>query len=573
MDIDIPALPRRRSERLARMERGDLVISPNLQPCRLKILMLVDGYPFISISFYRAPVFGLTAVLDTLRDNPEYFVKFDVTRAHRQIDMYKPDPETQPVDHELYGPHYENFRFDQSGFDINEYDQIWLFGFRSVFFQSQEDPDQLTDNELAILARWMDNGGGLFAAGDHADLGSSLASRLPRVRSMRKWTLGQVPPQPTGVNRHDSLEKGHDASYTFDDESDDTPMSIVLKYYPLSAWSPFTTQKAPHPLLSGSAGPIDILPDHPHEGEVIPESAIDVTQTFSFADYSAAEYPTLDGVHPTPEVIAWATVQADHTAASDHNKGPANYKLYGAVGAYNGHDADVGRVSVDSTWHHWFDLNLTGRMVENLDSPPFDSTNPKTLGFLATAAGRQAYARIQEYHRNTAIWLASESKQRCMFLRAIWGAVLRYPAVERLSLDLPIWELGQYIREVVGRRANQSILAEWLIDLCPPTAFNIFSEPGAQPDARLTLPPWEVVEVYSLGGITRELLRRAYELGSQREDMDEETLAQAFVEGAQAGMTELIQHMETSMDDTRGRIANLSDLMSEPRRSAGDFMS
>jgi hypothetical protein len=436
-----------------------------------------------------------------LRENPEYFVKFDITRAHRQTDDFKPDPETQPVEHERYGPHYENFRFDQPGFNIDEYDQVWLFGARVERFPEarKDDPARLTDAELAILARWMDNGGGLFAAGDHANLGSTMCSRVPRARSMEKWSLGQEPPQPEGVGRHDSLEKGHDSFYSFDDESDDIPMSILLKFYPLSAWSPFTAQKAPHPLLCGSGGPIDILPDHPHEGEVIPEDAIDLTQTFSFADYSADEYPTVDGVQPTPEVIAWATVQADHTASIDRNKGPANFKIYGAVGAYDGHGAGVGRVSVDSTWHHWFDVNLTGRPVENLDSPPFDDTNPKTMGFLATPSGRQAYARIQEYYRNTAMWLASKSKQRCMFLRAVWGAILRYPAVERLSVDLPAWQLGQYVRDVLGRRANQCLLADWLIDLCPPTIFDMFDEPGDSPDTRLTLPPWEAVEIYALG--------------------------------------------------------------------------
>ncbi len=557
------------------MERGDLVASPNLPPCRLKILMVADGYPaaFLNISFSHA-YFGLSAVLDTLRENPEYFVKFDVTRAHRQTDDFKPDPETQPVEHERYGPHYENFRFDQPGFDINEYDQVWLFGARQerIITVAPDDPDRLTDAELAILAAWMDSGGGLFAAGDHATLGSTMCSRVPRARSMRKWSLGQEPPQPEGVNRHDSLETGHDPSYTFDDESDDIPMSLLLKYYPLSSWSPFTSQKAPHPLLCGSGGPIDIFPDHPHEGEVIPEEAIDLTQTVSFADYSADEYPTLDGVLPTPEVVAWATVHADHTATTDRNKGPANFRIYGAVGAYNGHAAGVGRVSVDSTWHHWFDVNLTGRPVELLDSPPFDNTNPKTMGFLATASGRQSYARIQEYFRNTAMWLASESKQRCMFLRAVWGAVLRYPAVERLSLDMATWQLGQFVRDVLGRRANQCLLAEWLIDLYPPTIFDMFGEPGDQPDTRLTLPPWDAVEIYALGGITRELLGRAYGLAAGQEDLDEETLAAAFVEGARTGLSELLQQVETSMTDTRGRVDNLSQLMGESRRSPRDFM-
>lgn len=568
MDIDNQALLRQRSVgKFARIERGDLIVFPHLPPCRLKILMVADGFPaaFLIISFSHS-YFGLSAVLDTLRDNPEYFVKFDVTRAHRQADPFKPDPETQPVEHERYGPHYENFRFDQPDFDINEYDQVWLFGARF----DENDPQGLTDAELAILARWMDNGGGLFATGDHADLGSSLCARVPRVRSMRKWTAAQGVPQPVGPDRHDSLIKGHDSSYTFDDESDDIPMSITLKYYPRPSWSPFQMNESPHPLLCGSPGPIDILPDHPHEGEVIPESSIDLTQTFDFAGYSGDEYPTVAGAQTTPEVIAWATVQGDHTATDF--KGIVNFKVYGAIGAYNGHDAEVGRVAVDSTWHHWFDVNLTGRPVGELDSLPQDSTNPKTLGFLATTAGNQAYARIQEYYRNVAMWLASKPKQRCMFLRATWGAVLRYPAAERLRIDLPIWQLGEYVKEGLGRRANQCLLTDWLIDLCSPTTFDIFGELESPPEARLTAPPWELAEIYALGGITRELLRRAYEFEDRQEGLEEEALAAAFVEGAQAGTGELMEGLETSMRDTQGRVGNLSELMRESRRSARDFM-
>jgi hypothetical protein len=568
MEIDTQSLLRQRSgDKLTQMERGNLIIFPHLSPCRLKILMVVDASSPVGviISFNRW-YFGLSATLDTLRDNPEYFVQFDVTRAHRQTDPFKPDPDTQPVEHERYGPHYEYFRFDQADFDINEYDQVWLFGARF----DENDPERLTDAELAILARWMDNGGGLFATGDHADLGASLCACVPRVRSMRKWTPAQGVPEPVGPDRHDSLKKGHDSSYTFDDESDDIPMPLMLKYYPRSSWSPFQPQQVPHPLLCGSAGPIDIFPDHPHEGEVIPESAIDLTQRFDFAGYSGDEYPTVDGVQPTPEVIAWATVQGDHTASD--LKGVANFKIYGAVGAYNGHDVGVGRVAVDSTWHHWFDVNLTGRPIENLDSLPMDSTNPKTLGFLATAAGQSAYARIQEYFRNVAIWLASKPKQRCMFLRAVWGAVLRYPAAERVRVDLPTWQLGEYVKEGLNRRANQCMLTDWLTDMYP-QAFDVFAEPGPQPETSLTAPPWEVVETYALGGITRELLRRSYESEGRQEGLGEQDLATALVEGAQAGTRELVEQLETSMSDTRGRVGNLSELMrGESPRSPRDFM-
>ena len=103
----------------------------------------------------------------------------------------------------------------------------------------------------------------------------------------------------------------------------------------------------------------------------------------------------------------------DHTEGrngapgTDRNKGPASAKKFGVVGAHNGHAAGVGRVVVDSTWHHWFDVNLTGRPLAPGDPiDPVVPADPKAHGFEATPIGEAAYAREQNYFRNVAIWLA-----------------------------------------------------------------------------------------------------------------------------------------------------------------------
>ncbi len=552
-------LRQRQVGKFAQMDRGDLVISPNLAPCRLKILMVVDsiGGEFLNISFSFSN-FGLSATLDTLRTNPEFFVRFDVTRAHRQTDTSKPDPDTQPGAHERYGPHFEKFRFTQPGFNIDDYDQVWLFGIR----EDPDDAERLTDEELGVLAAWMDRGGGLFAAGDHAQLGASMCSRVPRAATMRKWTREQGVPPAEGPTRHDTLRRGHDSFYDFDDESDDTPMEILLKYYDLASWSPFRRRRAPHSLLCGSTGPIDVLPDHPHEGEVIDEATIDLGRTFGpFAGYGGAEYPSAGGAQPSPEVIAWAQVRPDHTNDSDRNKQAANPKTFGVIGAYDGHPVDRGRVAVDSTWHHWFDVNLTGRLVRYLNTEPQSLENPKTLGFLATPAGRAQYARIQNYFRNTAIWLASKPKQRCMALRAIWGCVLRYPAAERLHPDLPIWELGQVARDVIGQRASQCLVTEWVMDLFPEMDMERFKP---QPDPCLTCPPLELVEIYTLGGITREMLKLSRKLEAGGE-VAEAVVAEACVEGVRAGTGELMEGMRASMDETQQVMSRLEAILPEVR--------
>lgn len=542
--IDTNEILKTRAESaFAKFDRGDLLSPILLKPCRLKILMVADGYngSFLNVSFSHS-YFGLSAVLDTLRDNPEFFVRFEVTRAHRQTDPFKP-PMGSP-EFAKYGPHFEGFRFTQTGLDINNYDQVWLFGARGDVM----DVDRLTDGELEILARWMDKGGSVFATGDHADLGASLCSRVPRVKSMRKWATG---PLPTGDNRHDTLLKGHNATYTFDDESDDIPMHTTVKKYPLPSWLLFQKRSGPHPVLCGIDGIIDILPDHPHEGEIIDEALINTAATFSVGTYTGKpEYPSSGGTQPKPEVIAWAHVQNDHTDVSDTNKQSCDPKTFGAIGAYDGEAAGAGRIVVDSTWHHWFDVNLTGRPISALNAPPFNNTNPKTLGFLASPAGQQAWARIQNYFRNVAMWLASPSKRTCMYNRALWGVIIRYPLVERLSPKLSIWDLGITARDVIGRLAGQCTIREWIgFDL--PILVQKAWPRIPLPDPCLTCPPGEVLDIYVLGGIVREMLTLGY--ASEAKGRVEETEVMAAQKaGALAGMKELQSDLRKSLERTSG---------------------
>ena len=553
------------------VHRGDLILKGFLRPCRLKILMVVDGYPgnFLNISFSDS-YFGLATVADTLRTNPEWWVKFDVTRAHRQTDDFKPDPTTEPALHARYGPHFEGFRFTQAGFDINQYDQVWFFGARA----DPNDAERLSDAELEIIARWMDTRhGGVFATGDHADLGASLCSRLPRARSMRRWTntaAANVVPMPvppnTGPTRHDTLLKGNDAYYTFNDESDFHPMSTTLKRRTLVGWSPFAVRSAPHPVLCGANGPIDILPDHPHEGWITEEADVNTALNFSFGAYAnKPEYPTLAGHKELPEVIAKADVQGDHTEGrfgnpgTDRNKGPATAKRFGVVGAYDGHRAGVGRVVVDSTWHHWFDVNLTGRPTDGGDQVnPVPVGDPKTLGFTFDAAGQAALAKIQNYFRNVALWIAAPSRQHCMFTHATWGSVIRYPLNEQLALDTPLWELGATARDAIGRRAGQCVIWDWIWHFFPVELVEIFKP---RPSPCLTCPPFESVEIFTLGGIVREMLALAYSANAGKGQVDEKGLAEAMSRGIRLGLGQLVEMQKASIAQAPAHLEQLAQVL------------
>ncbi len=540
-----------------------------LRPCTVKILMLVDD----GISFNQF-YFGLSEVLDTLRNNPEWWVNFDITRAHRQTD---PNPPVAGSPAEpLYAPHYENFKFTQSGFDINDYDQVWFYGFNLSQSTSGANPPALTDPELEILFRWMDAGGGVFATGDHAQLGASLCARIPRVRNMRKWLAGV--PSPVGADRHDTLVKGHDyaatpgvdesAQYTFDDESDDVPMKIRLRWYMHHHchggihhhyhhwhWHYFL-RRSPHPVLCGKDGPITILPDHPHEGEVVVPA--DLTDNPTFGAYTAPEYPDYGGNPLAPEIIAWARVQDDHGPAPFNFKGEANGKEFGAIGAYNGHCVDVGRVVVDSTWHHWFDVNLTGRMFFNTDNPGNVTTgDPRKLnGFNDTPQGQQALDRIRNYFRNVAIWLSPKAKLRCMVWRACWNALFRYPLHADLNVHMPIWVIGHHAIDVLGKYAGQCNVLLWW-----PIVFERLPlERLLDPD-NLKVPVESVgmVDEFLMGGVLKAMLE-AKESGKYAKTLpSDKDLAAMAAAGATSGIKEMADHVNAAQQSNKHVLATLKE--------------
>jgi hypothetical protein len=484
----------RQTERL-RLQLADAALLPLRwlpKPVTLKILMLVDD----GISFNQF-YFGLSEVLDTLRTNPEWWVNFEITRAHRHGD---PNPPATPAGMALYGPHHENFHFGQAGFDINKYDEVWFYGFNSGEAAPGScapiagiPPNALTDGELAILYRWMnEKDGGVFAVGDHEDLGEALCSRIPRVRSMRKWKFGPgVPaadraPDNNGLDRHDTLRPGYDrpgtpldeaTRYTFDDESDDLPMPLRLRWYPWRyqckvggrilhpQW--YRKLRVPHPLMCGTKGPINVFPDHPHEGEVrVPTVLGDAP---AFCGYGFREYPDHGGSPLSPQIVAWASVRDDITAGNSF-KGAANAKEFGAVGAYDGHCVGVGRVVVDSTWHHWFDVNLTGRMFFGSDTPGSIETGDsrKLNGFNDTPAGVATLNRIRNYFRNVAIWLAPPARQRDMACAALWGAIHRFPLRADLRHTMDIEEIGHHAISILIKAAGRCQVVRWWEVLADP---------------------------------------------------------------------------------------------------------
>jgi hypothetical protein len=401
---------------------------PWLWGTRVKILFVIDG----RVSLGRGYEFGLGLVLDTLRDRSfGWWLRFEVDVRRRDTNPAAPSS-------------LDNFRFDQPGFSIDDYDQIWFFGDLPGIISNDPDvPDQviereencpLSNKELRLVAGWMEHGGGVFAAGDHSLLGASMCSRIPRVRSMRKWLHAQGVPSFEGLDRHETLQQVLLGGYGT--ESDRVPQPIAPVY---RRWISNDGISA-HPLLSGEAGVIDRFPDHMHEGAVINEDDVIFDQPLGIPGYDREEYPVVPletepdigsneptGFRPRPRVIAhgWTT----HIEAF-----PRRFAL---ISVYDGEPADIGRVVVDSTWHHWFSVNL--------------------IGFQDEAPG--VYRGMQNYYRNVGLWLATPQQRASMLFAAVWGVVVgSQPGL--FSPQQSVWDAGKRVVDVVGRTAPQCILAE-----------------------------------------------------------------------------------------------------------------
>lgn len=474
---------------------------------RLKILVVIDG-PVNTLGLSEAAVrdtyygFGLGPVLSTLRDPSfAWWVRFEVDVARRSPRLEGRDEYLELAD--LANIRYHRFRFNRTGFDLNEYDQVWFFG----YWPGEEVDDgtqastfsTMTNDELRILAEWMDRGGGVLATGDHGELGASMCSRIPRVRTMRKWSFDVGAPSIGDPDRHETLQHYRDRPYT-SDEGDRWPQPIEPVFRMVAGSVQVIHRRVPHPLLCSPDGIIDWFPDHMHEGEVIADSDVELDRAVDIPGYNGAEYPALPDLvlgavgpvveslpirRPHPQVIAhgWTT---NDDAPSER---------FGLLGVYDGDPVGIGRVVVDSTWHHWFSMNLVG----------FIADNPS------------AWRGMQAYYRNVALWLATPEQRASMLFAATWGALAESEPMA-FRPGMPAWQVGERVVDVIGRTMPQCIVSELVQSVLATSAGDLSVVPA---DGLKGEPTWEGIpsEVVSraiIGGIGSRMLALALAHRKQR---------------------------------------------------------
>jgi hypothetical protein len=467
-----------------------------LIPTPIRILFVIDGDIDLTTDVFS---FGLGFVLDTLLAPFSFSVRFEVAVAKR-------DGNLDPGVHQLA---FRNFKFTDPGFNLDSFDQVWFFGNNpSDATRVVTDNDipfgfPLDDAELKLVAEWMDRGGGVFAAGDHSILGASMCSRIPRVRTMRKWTQAQHVPTKSDSARHSTLQPTAEPELV--QEGDVVLQPVELVYRQATGPLPFLRPPVPHPLLCSGLGVIDRFPDHMHEGEVIADEDVQLDLPLDIPGYDRPEYPFAIPVvlasgpgdvdtmrpRPRPQVIAYGRTTNPFfeppvvSGVLGGSTLPRDFKRFGLVGVYDGDSAEIGRVVVDSTWHHWFSLNLVG--LAEKDS--------------------FAFQKMQAYYRNVGMWLARPSQRGSMLVSGVWG-VLNGSAPMAFSSDMGPWQVGQRILATLGLTFSPCMLDVVIAPFLPKQVPGASSVPVDLPESDpswLSLPD-EVVNRAVVGGIGSALL-------------------------------------------------------------------
>jgi hypothetical protein len=507
---------------------------------RLRILLVMDGRVTVSWGDWD---FGLGYVLKSLRAQFAWWVSIEITTAHRG-DVEPVEIATWPVSITV-GPNLVGFRFTQDGFDIDDYDQVWFFGDEpGLDGNDPKLPDStildpkyrpLDDDELLIIAEWMDRGGGVFAAGDHSILGASMCHRIPRVRRMRRWTHAQQVPPIDGDERNETLV--HAPEGELDREGDRWPQRIYPVLRADDRWFG-ALGNFPHPIMCGRAGAIDHFPDHMHEGALFDNDEVRLNDPLDIPGYEHAEFPvpqpvvaaSIDGLvaaadffgdRPRPEIIAYGL--------TSHGDAPRRFPM---VGVYDGEPVGVGRIVVDSTWHHWFSMNLAG--LRKL-SPGY-------------------YAAMQDYYRNIALWLATPAQRAAMLFAATWGALVgSHPGA--FDPVMGIRGLGERVVDVIGRTAPQCLLD----DLVATVAMLPRRAPREDSESRVWVwaPSREALNVSIVGGIASRLLDEAHLHINERAhgrvtEFNADAVRRLSIKGLEAGRRELLVGLAEGSEVYRG---------------------
>lgn len=365
------------------------LISLRFRECTPRILVVTD-----SLNYDATSDFGLNEFVATLRSATIHGMAPIVVTAR-----FSPGGTTS---HDEATQHITNFHFADAthGLNAGRYDVCFLFGID----RTGVSPLTAEANALAAVTTFMQNGKGLFATGDHEDLGAAMCSAIPRVRSMRLWTNGT--PDIRDETRLSTNLPGPSDSYEFEDQQDAFPQRLYANYRTRAGGLGFG-----HPVLqlAGKQRAIEVFPDHPHEGECVVPTDLNT----KLADGTTDEWPTQTGTATRvgPEPVAKTMSHGNGFTTLGLPKAPLEPRAFIAICAYDGHLAGVGRVVTDATWHHFVNVNVSPTKA------PLDAVDLE---------------EIRRYYVNLATWLMPKHVRLCLRFPWVIREILEFSLLEEL---------------------------------------------------------------------------------------------------------------------------------------------
>jgi hypothetical protein len=514
----------------------DLVVKPWLRECTPRILIITDG-----LNFHPGRGFGLTQFADTLRNSQIHGMTPIVKTAARR----RPALGGEVVD-------FANYRLDDpaNGVLISRYDVVFFFGFNT------EDNGQLDADEVTAITRFMQAGGGVFATGDHEDLGTAQCRDIPRVNKMRFWLKSETP-NVANTNRLSTNLPGDDTVFTFEDQSDAHAQRLYPNYRTGVSWLELvlimSKVRRPHALLQfGRSGVVNSFPDHPHEGECRVPTDLNTTFTLDGADVQ--EWPAAQGRlflggggRVAPEAVAMTM-----SFGNGFDSGPTGPKdalvprSFMAICAYNGHRANVGRVVTDATWHHFVNVNIDGTSSGRNGLRNADGTDNTAL------------VEIRHYYRNLATWLMPKNVRMCLRLPLIINELARFPLFEELRMPVlaeatpqQLRAIGESVAEGLQARMSSDAAQEMLLDVLQDSGIEDALEPLAQTDERISSDLVRGTAFAALGAVVIATTQQLETL-RDKEKVDVHAVftkatAQAAQQGARTYLATEVEQLRKSM--------------------------
>lgn len=547
----------------------DLLVKPTVT---IRILVVVERMFSLRPGPNR---FGIGSAIQHIRETDTGDYRFQVDLAMRPANRDEnPSTNPDPTPHE---PKFNGFRFDQHAPNsllplINNYHEIWCFGWNPGNNPNPVDADitnpdnsPLTESELKVLTLWMNNKkGGLFATGDHDYLGASLCSSIPRVGTMRKWMHTHGVPSIKGADRLDTNRPLATAQSILDLIPDTAEEDAIPQQISWVSWGTgqFSTNRSfdglprPHPVLCHPIhGPINVMPDHPHEGLCFdtmidpltgrPEIKLD--GTYNFSGSMGEDYPTVNGFKPTPMVIAYGTTLPD--PPYNHEKGDSPEKKFPMISVYDGHTIDIGRVVVDSTWHHWFDMNIWT---------------------MKNAADKTNWEKISQYYVNLALWLIPPLISKNVLTGVMFRSQFEYFGLELMSPEMSVFEIGRTFKtywQTVGSCWVTQFVLDWVKvsdnDLHGRLIKEYFEPKPELPSDPLGLsrPPFELIEDAVLGGMalqahemTDPIRRGTGGTKSKKKKIKPAEFEKQLIAGGNRGLNIFLESLDKSLKTSRNTL-------------------